>query len=81
MTLHYLHDPLPAGYVDRQGCVKFQNDMAIEFNRQLKQKVTDLREKLPLAALTYVDLYAAKYELLSNAKKEGKKKKITEMTE
>lgn len=71
VTLHYLHDPLPTGYVDHLGCVKFQNDMAREFNRQLKLKVNDLREELPLAALTYVDLYTAKYELLANAKQQG----------
>ncbi|KAL5572814.1 hypothetical protein UlMin_022411 [Ulmus minor] len=58
-------------YFDRQGCVNFQNDMAKEFNRQLKQKVTKLRPKLPLAAITYVDMYAAKYSLISNAKKQG----------
>lgn len=75
VTLHYLHDPLPTGYVDHLGCVKFQNDMAREFNRQLKLKVNDLREELPLAALTYVDLYTAKYELLANAKQQGIKKK------
>ncbi|GMN42621.1 hypothetical protein TIFTF001_011830 [Ficus carica] len=53
------------------GCVESQNDMAKEFNRRLKRKVSKLREKLPLAAITYVDLYTAKYKLINNAKKEG----------
>lgn len=57
------------------GCVESQNDMAKEFNRRLKRKVSKLREKLPLAAITYVDLYTAKYKLINNAKKEGEKKK------
>ncbi|KAL5572812.1 hypothetical protein UlMin_022409 [Ulmus minor] len=70
VTLHYIHNQIP-GYVDEIGCVKAQNDMAKEFNKQLKQKVTQLRTELPLAALTYVDMYAAKYELISNAKKQG----------
>ncbi|KAH0984658.1 hypothetical protein GBA52_011835 [Prunus armeniaca] len=68
MTLHYLHNPSP-DYVDRRGCVKFQNDMARQFNRALKQKVFQLRKELLLAAITHVNVFAAKYKLLSNAKK------------
>lgn len=63
------------GKFDHHGCVKAQNDMAKQFNRLLKHKVNKLREKLPLAALTYVDMYTAKYKLISNANKQGKKKK------
>ncbi|PQQ13224.1 GDSL esterase/lipase [Prunus yedoensis var. nudiflora] len=70
VTLHYLHNPSP-DYVDRRGCVKFQNDMARQFNRALKQKVFQLRKELPLAAITHVNVFAAKYKLLSNAKKHG----------
>ncbi|KAH7532434.1 hypothetical protein FEM48_Zijuj04G0019400 [Ziziphus jujuba var. spinosa] len=70
VTLRGIHDPLP-GYLDRHGCVKFQNDMAIEFNKQLKKKVMELRKKLPLAAFTYIDMFAAKYKLITDAKKEG----------
>lgn len=46
--------------------------MAKEFNRQLKETVDKLRTELPLAAITYVDMFAAKYSLISNAKKQGK---------
>ncbi|KAI5341263.1 hypothetical protein L3X38_020537 [Prunus dulcis] len=70
VTLHYLHNPSP-DYVDRRGCVKFQNDMARQFNRALKQKVFQLRKELLLAAITHVNVFAAKYKLLSNAKKHG----------
>lgn len=66
VTLRGIHDPVPAGYLDRHGCVKFQNDMAIEFNKQLKKKVIKLRKQLPLAAFTYIDMFAAKYKLITN---------------
>lgn len=45
--------------------------MAVEFNRQLKERIIKLRTELPEAAITYVDVYAAKYELISNAKTLG----------
>lgn len=59
------------GYLDKAGCVKDQNDIAIEFNRQLKDRVVKLRIQLPEAAITYVDVFTAKYGLISNAKIEG----------
>ena len=43
----------------------------MEFNKQLKEAVVKLRADLPEAALTYVDIYAAKYALISDAKKQG----------
>ncbi|XP_020414658.1 GDSL esterase/lipase At5g14450 isoform X2 [Prunus persica] len=70
VNLFYNLNP-PPGYLDDHGCVKGQNDMAIEFNRQLKDRVIKLRAELPQAAITYVDVYAAKYGLISNAKTEG----------
>ncbi|PON36614.1 Lipase [Parasponia andersonii] len=69
-TLFDIHNPAP-GFLDDNGCVNSQNDMAKEFNRQLKNKVDELKAQLPLAAFTYVDMYAAKYSLISNAKKLG----------
>ncbi|KAK7339455.1 hypothetical protein VNO77_20125 [Canavalia gladiata] len=59
------------GNLDPNGCVKPQNEMAQEFNRQLKEQVFQLRRKFPLAKFTYVDMYKAKYQLVSNAKKLG----------
>ncbi|MBA0605878.1 hypothetical protein Godav_018410, partial [Gossypium davidsonii] len=43
------------GNVDKNGCVKAQNEAAIEFNKQLKNKITWLRTQLPFAKFTYVD--------------------------
>lgn len=57
----------PAGFLDEIGCVDGQNDIAIEFNEKLKAKVIQLRSNLTEAILTYVDMYAAKYELIANA--------------
>ncbi|KGN59717.1 GDSL esterase/lipase At5g14450 [Cucumis sativus] len=59
------------GDLDRNGCVKEQNDAALEFNRQLKERVVKLRANLLDASLVYVDVYAAKIKLIANAKEEG----------
>ncbi|KAJ8428227.1 hypothetical protein Cgig2_016811 [Carnegiea gigantea] len=67
VAVMYITQPQP-GYLDQYGCIKGQNDMVIEFNKQLKDAVQKLRTKLPEAAITYVDLYAAKYGLISKAK-------------
>lgn len=58
--------------MDQNGCVKSHNEVATEFNRLLKQRVSQLRSELPDAVLTYVDIYSAKYSLISEAKKHGK---------
>lgn len=71
-----IHDP-PSGYLDDIGCVKGQNGIAIEFNEKLKAKVVELRTNLPEAILTYVDMYSAKYQLISNAKNLGLKEWFT----
>ncbi|KAK2968121.1 hypothetical protein RJ640_028026 [Escallonia rubra] len=65
-----VRDPAP-GYLDEHGCIKYQNELTIEFNKQLKDKVIQLRTELSQAALIYVDMYSAKYELISNAKNQG----------
>ncbi|OIW03011.1 hypothetical protein TanjilG_13648 [Lupinus angustifolius] len=70
VNLFYKHNT-PPGYLDKAGCVKDQNEMALFFNNQLKDRVIKLRTELPEAAITYVDVYAAKYGLISNAKNEG----------
>ncbi|KAF7819504.1 GDSL esterase/lipase [Senna tora] len=70
VNLFYKHN-LPVGYLDQYGCVKDQNEMAIEFNKQLKNQVIKLRTELPQASITYVDVYAAKYGLISHAKNQG----------
>ncbi|XP_042496035.1 GDSL esterase/lipase At5g14450-like [Macadamia integrifolia] len=68
--MFYLGTPKP-GVLDQHGCLKSHNDMAEEFNRQLKDRVIKLRKQLPRAALTYVDIYTAKSKLISNASDQG----------
>ncbi|KAM0954849.1 hypothetical protein TB2_022958 [Malus domestica] len=70
IQLFYNLNP-PPGFLDDHGCVKAQNNIAVEFNRQLRDRVTKLRAELPLAAITYVDVFAAKYGLIGTAKTEG----------
>ncbi|KAK4727018.1 hypothetical protein R3W88_031935 [Solanum pinnatisectum] len=65
-----IKDPAP-GYLDEHGCIKDMNDIAIVFNKQLFDILTKLRIELQQAAITYVDLYKTKYELISNAKNQG----------
>lgn len=69
-AIFYIQNPKP-GFLDKYGCIKAQNNMAIEFNRQLKTQVTKLRRELPRAALIYVDIYSAKYHLIRKAEYYG----------
>lgn len=66
--LAYVLDRLPVKpeEVDRAGCAAPYNAVAQAFNEQLKATVVRLRQEFPSAALTYVDVYAAKYSLISN---------------
>ena len=45
--------------------------IAKEFNKQLQDRVVKLRAELLQAALTYTDIYTAKYKLISNARDIG----------
>ncbi|CAJ1946735.1 unnamed protein product [Sphenostylis stenocarpa] len=67
----YIYYEPKKGNIDANGCVKPQNELAQEFNRQLKDQVFQQRKKFPLAKFTYVDVYTAKYELISNARNQG----------
>ncbi|GER25356.1 GDSL esterase/lipase [Striga asiatica] len=71
--LPYILDRLliTAAQVDKAGCASPFNEVAQYFNLRLKETVVQLRKDLPLAALTYVDVYSVKYELISRAKKHG----------
>ncbi|XP_022938608.1 GDSL esterase/lipase At3g27950-like [Cucurbita moschata] len=57
--------------IDSIGCVKSANEVAQELNRQLKNLLLKLRKELPLARITHVDMYSAKYLLISKAKTLG----------
>ncbi|XP_008221893.1 PREDICTED: GDSL esterase/lipase At3g26430-like [Prunus mume] len=63
--------PVLASQVDKAGCATPYNEVAQFFNHGLKEVVVQLREELPLAAITYVDIYSAKYSLISQPKKHG----------
>lgn len=58
--------------LDKNGCARLQNEVAMEFNRQLKDMISQLRAQLPFARFTYVDVYSAKCTLVSDAKNLGK---------
>lgn len=62
---------LPNVEFDSAGCAKNYNEVCQYFNLKLKQAVAQLRKDLPLAALTYVDIYTAKYTLISQPAKYG----------
>ncbi|GMH01557.1 hypothetical protein Nepgr_003396 [Nepenthes gracilis] len=71
--LPYVMDRLliKASQVDGVGCASPFNEVAQFFNLRLKQAVAELRQELPLAAITYVDVYSVKYDLISHAKEHG----------
>ncbi|KAH7845043.1 hypothetical protein Vadar_034556 [Vaccinium darrowii] len=57
--------------LDKNGCVNSLNEIVMEYNKQLKDRVIKLRADLPDASITYVDVYTVKYNLISNAKSLG----------
>ncbi|KAG5041904.1 hypothetical protein JHK87_005819 [Glycine soja] len=67
MDLH----PVKPSLVDKAGCANPYNEVAKFFNSKLKEVVVQLRKELPLAAITYVDVYSVKYSLISQPKKHG----------
>ncbi|XP_057983249.1 GDSL esterase/lipase At3g27950 [Malania oleifera] len=71
LPYNVIYYPLKSGNLDQNGCVKPHNEVAQEFNKQLKDRVSQLTKKLPDAVFTYVDVYSAKYALISNAKSQG----------
>ncbi|XP_022776176.1 GDSL esterase/lipase At5g14450-like isoform X2 [Durio zibethinus] len=71
LPFQVLEYPPQTDNVDQNGCIRSRNEVAQEFNRQLKERVIQLRMQFPDAAMTYVDIYSAKYSLISDAKKHG----------
>ncbi|QCD94968.1 zeta-carotene desaturase [Vigna unguiculata] len=57
--------------LDSAGCRKNENEIAQEFNKQLKDIVFELRKNFTNVIFTYVDVYSAKYELIKNARNQG----------
>ncbi|GMY26334.1 GDSL esterase/lipase At3g27950-like isoform X1 [Fagus crenata] len=66
-----VRNPPKTANSDQNGCIKSYNELAQEFNKQLKDKVFQLRTQLHYAVLIYVDIYTAKYTLISEAEKQG----------
>ncbi|KAK3223462.1 hypothetical protein Dsin_010487 [Dipteronia sinensis] len=62
---------ITAAQINKYGCANPFNEVAQFFNRRLKDVVFQLRKDLPLAAITYVDVYSLKYSLFTQAKKLG----------
>ncbi|KAK9167229.1 hypothetical protein Scep_002420 [Stephania cephalantha] len=52
--------PVASSQIDSAGCAIPYNDVSQYFNQKLKEAVVQLRKDLPLAAITYVDLYSIK---------------------
>ncbi|KAM7250831.1 hypothetical protein ACFE04_022714 [Oxalis oulophora] len=71
--LPYVLDRFPCtqDQIDIYGCATPYNDVAQYFNLRLKEAVVQLRNDLKLAALTYVDVYSVKYELITQAERFG----------
>nr|GEV26626.1 GDSL esterase/lipase At3g26430-like [Tanacetum cinerariifolium] len=71
--LPYIMDTrvITAAQVDKYGCAAPYNGVSQYFNQKLKEAVIQLRKELPLAAITYVDIYAVKYSLIAQAKNLG----------
>lgn len=59
----YILTIIPTTDVDSAGCSNSVNELAQTFNFVLKRAVDQLRVDLPLAAITYVDIYSAYYSL------------------
>lgn len=58
--------------MDKNGCGIPFNKLAQFFNHKLKDLVDELREELSNIAITYVDIYKARYTLISQANENGK---------
>lgn len=71
--LPYVLDRFPvlASQIDIHGCAIPRNEIARYFNSQLKRRVIELRNELSKASITYVDIYAVKLTLITQAKKLG----------
>ncbi|KAI3817519.1 hypothetical protein L1987_11311 [Smallanthus sonchifolius] len=71
--LPYIMDTrvITAAQVDNYGCAAPFNDVSRYFNEKLKEAIVQLRKDLHLAAITYVDIYSAKYSLITQSEKLG----------
>lgn len=68
VLVRFVTDP---AQINKYGCADQINEVAKFFNQRLKEAVFQLKKDLPLAAITYVDVYSVKYTLITQAKKYG----------
>ncbi|XP_021743469.1 GDSL esterase/lipase At3g26430-like [Chenopodium quinoa] len=73
MLDHFL---LTAAQVDEFGCASPLNEVSQYYNSQLEDIVTQLRRDLPLASITFVDIYSIKLKLITQAKRHGFEKPL-----
>ncbi|XVF43885.1 hypothetical protein PTKIN_Ptkin02bG0076700 [Pterospermum kingtungense] len=66
-----INSPPKPENADSIGCIKSYNELAQEFNEQLKDKISQLKANLHGAKLIFVDIYSAKYSLISEASRYG----------
>lgn len=64
-------EPITEDQTDSVGCAIPYNELSQHFNVKLKEAVDQLREDLPLAAITYVDIYSVRYSLFTEAERYG----------
>ncbi|KAK9063477.1 hypothetical protein SSX86_017347 [Deinandra increscens subsp. villosa] len=69
--LPYILDTLEITKVDKYGCAAPFNEVSKHYNQKLKKAIFQIRKDLPLAAITYVDIYSAKYSLIAQSEKLG----------
>ncbi|KAL2903459.1 hypothetical protein RDABS01_002169 [Bienertia sinuspersici] len=67
---------LTAAQVDEFGCASPLNEVSQYYNAKLEEAVLQLRKDLPLAAITYVDIYSIKLKLINQASKFGFEKPL-----
>ncbi|WCJ38565.1 GDSL-like Lipase/Acylhydrolase superfamily protein [Euphorbia peplus] len=63
--------PLSKAEIDEAGCGIPLNEVAQFYNHGLRRIADQLRRELPKSAITYVDVYSVKYNLISQARKHG----------
>ncbi|KAE9605854.1 putative alpha-L-fucosidase [Lupinus albus] len=61
----------PSTEKDEYGCAKEHNEVSQYLNYRLKESLAQLRKDLPDIAITYVDIYSAKFSLFQDPKKYG----------
>ncbi|OMO54918.1 Lipase, GDSL [Corchorus olitorius] len=66
----------PSAIKDSTGCAKQYNELAENYNAELKKGLAKLRNQFPLAAIVYVDIYSALYLLYVNPAEYGFKKPL-----